>query len=327
MIGPRIQNGRARENGERENDKYSSTRYEAKRRQNELSALSTIFRKTNTKILDTIGHWIGKGTAHISTATDNNVNIAKCLWLLIVVYFIIFLLCLCVCARQFHLSLTHSWASRASSCCLCLCWCVRVRSSVRIHVRSNKHSLRCIRYWLFSAVIDMGQTSSHHGGSSSSTASNRASKRNSKYNKSFNLRHPRFGNEKRQSKMLTQDQIYEKLRNERNQKCVTLPPNASLTTAGADVDTPQLQQQQQPPRSTIIENGTDVAVRGNGSSASSGSGASAANGNATRPITINSMGPFSVEKLKNTSTPINHYASPPHNEALTATYSSSPLQR
>lgn len=172
----------------------------------------------------------------------------------------------------------------------------------------------------------MGQTSSHHGGSSSSTASNRASKRNSKYNKSFNLRHPRFGNEKRQSKMLTQDQIYEKLRNERNQKCVTLPPNASLTAAGADVDTPQLQPQ--PPRSTIIENGTDVVVRGNGSSASSGGGASAAigNGNA-RPITINSMGPFSVEKLKNSSTPINHCASPPHNEALPATNSSSPLQR
>lgn len=184
----------------------------------------------------------------------------------------------------------------------------------------------------------MGQTSSHHGGSSSSTASNRASKRNSKYNKSFNLRHPRFGNEKRQSKMLTQDQIYEKLRNERNQKCVTLPPNASLTATGVDMDTAHHQQQSPPLPKSIIENGTDVVLRGNNGSSASGCTASSdkdngggaivatVNGNA-RPITINAIGPFNTDKLRNSPTLINQCASPPHNDTLTATVNSSPVQR
>lgn len=165
----------------------------------------------------------------------------------------------------------------------------------------------------------MGQTSSHHGGSSSSTASNRASKRNSKYNKSFNLRHPRFGNEKRQSKMLTQDQIYEKLRNERNQKCVTLPPNASL--ANADPDTSSQQR-------SIIENVADVVVRENGSSSGGVADRSAtANGNA-RPVTINEMNTFNADILNNTSNLINQSsACPPISEALNAAIDSSSLQR
>lgn len=77
----------------------------------------------------------------------------------------------------------------------------------------------------------MGQTtSSHHGGSSSSSGSNRATKRNSKYNKSFSLRHSRNTAEEHPAKVLAHDQFYRdaygKFINDklsRNQKGGTLP--------------------------------------------------------------------------------------------------------
>lgn len=162
----------------------------------------------------------------------------------------------------------------------------------------------------------MGQTSSYHGGSSSSNTSNRASKRNSKYNKSFSLRHSRFGNDKRQSKMLTQDQIYEKLRNARNQKCGTLPVNVGVISKTNDNQDPQRQQQ------SNNEN-EDVLLRGERSLPSQPN---------IRPITISEMNTFNTEKMNNSSTAItnstlNNQSSYQPSETTNLNSESSSLQR
>lgn len=164
----------------------------------------------------------------------------------------------------------------------------------------------------------MGQTSSYHGGSSSSNTSNRASKRNSKYNKSFSLRHSRFGNDKRQSKMLTQDQIYEKLRNARNQKCGTLPLNVGVISKANDNPDPQRQEQQQ----SNNEN-EDVLLRGERSLPSQPN---------IRPITISEMNTFNTEKMNNSSTAItnstlNNQSSYQPSETTNLNSESSSLQR
>lgn len=121
----------------------------------------------------------------------------------------------------------------------------------------------------------MGQTTSnHHGGSSSSSNSNRASKRNSKYNKSFSLRHSRHNNEEHATKLLTRDQLirdtYDKLLNVRNQKGGTLPCNMNQDSDCSVIATTTISDQLSPVQQ------------------------------ASRPITISEMNTYNIEKTNET---------------------------